>query len=83
MKIEDNTINLYDGEIRLENSQFVRRWIDEDGQLREARFKACGVYEPSPCLSNRTDEPRAYHREYYRKVRRYRDGREPRVQDEP
>ena len=80
---EDVDLSLYDGELRLEDGYLVRRWIDKRGQPQEAWFKNPFTHQSTGIEVSRSEDPRAYHREYYRRVRRYRDGRRPRVSDEP
>ena len=55
--------------------------MDEEGDVYSAKISA-PVYQRSHCEASRTDDPRGYHREYYRKVRRHREGRTPRIEDE-
>ena len=76
-------LSLYDGELRLEDGYLVRRWIDEDGIRREAKAPwRIRMNRRSGCESSQVHDPRAYHREYYRKVRRHRMGRVPVVDED-
>ena len=85
MEVTDKEIDLslYDNQIRYEDGIWVRRWIDKDGQPREASFRE-PLWEcmPTHIEASWCDEPLTYPREYYRRIRRYRDGRTPRVADD-
>ena len=78
----DEDLSLYDGQIRVEDGYLIRRWIDEGGQPREAFMKMpTRICRPTGIEYDWKEESTAYHREYYRKIRRHREGRTPRVKD--
>lgn len=61
-----------------DKGRMCRIFYDEDGQELHR------VYGPRPTTRtgievDQRKDPAAYHREYYRRVRRLRDGRTPRV----
>ena len=61
--------------------QTVRRiFYDEEGNV--IHVASMRVHEDTGIKASISRDPAAYHREYYHKVRRQRDGRTPRVKDD-
>ena len=66
--------------IEWEGQTVNRIFYDEEGNI--VYVASMQVHEDTGVKASRSKDPTAYHREYYRKVRRYRDGRKPRVQND-
>lgn len=79
---QEEDLSLYDGELKYEDGYLVRRWIDELGHKREARTRYTTSPEPTGIEVDWKEDSKAFHREYYRKIRRHREGRKPRVPDD-
>jgi len=63
--------------LEVEGRTLYRIFYDDEGNV--IHTVSLKVHMPTGVEASRSMDPTAYHREYYRKVRRYRDGRTPRV----
>lgn len=64
----------------VQEGQTIKRifYDDEGNVIHVASFR---IHEETDCPISASEDPQAYHRWYYRNVRRHRDRRKPRLPD--
>lgn len=65
-------------ELKTENNRIVRIFYDEEGNEIH-RIWGTKIRRNTGISVDQREDPTTYHRQYYRRVRRYRMGRTPRV----